>query len=125
MDLIDEFTLLEMVKFHFAFKAIKNNQSIDEVIQFIDLSHARDKAIANFSSGMRQRLKLGLAFNSKCDVLFLDEPTTNLDKKSMDWYLENLEKIPAQTLTFIASNQVHEYPTQAEKIDVLSYKKGY
>jgi ABC-type multidrug transport system ATPase subunit len=125
MDLIDEFTLLEMVKFHFSFKEIRDNKSIEEVIELLELSHARDKVISNFSSGMRQRLKLGLAFYSKCHALFLDEPTTNLDRKSIDWYSKYLEQIPGETLIFIASNQEHEYPAGAQKIDILSYKKGY
>jgi ABC-type multidrug transport system ATPase subunit len=125
MDLIDEFTLVEMVKFHFSFKEILNNKSIDEVIDLLELNHARDKAISNFSSGMQQRLKLGLAFYSKCSALFLDEPTTNLDKKATEWYSKHLAQIPHDTLIFIASNQEHEYPADAQKIDILTYKKGY
>ncbi len=125
MDLIDEFTLFEMVKFHFSFKEIRNNKSIEEIIELLELNHARDKIISNFSSGMRQRLKLGLAFYSKCSALFLDEPTTNLDKKSIEWYSRHLKQIPNDALVFIASNQDHEYPTNAHKIDILAYKKGY
>jgi ABC-type multidrug transport system ATPase subunit len=125
MDLIDEFTLLEMVKFHFSFKVVRDNKPIEEVIELFGLYHARDKVIANFSSGMRQRLKLGLAFYSTCDALFLDEPTTNLDKKAIDWYARQLEEIPDETLIFIASNQEHEYPKEALKIDILDYRKGY
>ena len=74
---------------------------------------------------MRQQLKLGLAFYSKWSALFLDEPTTNLDRKSIDWYNSHLEQVSNNNLIFIASNQDHEYPTQAQKIDILTYKKGY
>jgi ABC-type multidrug transport system ATPase subunit len=125
MDLIDEFTLLEMVKFHFSFKETRDNKTIEEVMELLELNHARDKVITNFSSGMRQRVKLGLAFYSKCSALFLDEPTTNLDRKSIDWYSKHLEQVLETNLIFIASNQDHEYPTQARKIDILTYKKGY
>jgi len=125
MDLIDEFTLLEMVKFHFSFKTVRDNRSIEELIELFGLQHARDKAISNFSSGMRQRLKLGLAFYSNCQVLFLDEPTTNLDRMAIEWYLNQLEQVPNETLVFIASNQEHEYPINSQKIDILTYKKGY
>jgi len=124
MDLIDEFTLIEMIKFHFRFKTIRNNKTIEELLDIFDLPKAKDKTIANFSSGMRQRLKLGLAFYSKADILFLDEPTTNLDKKSIDWYQHNREQLPKETLIFIASNQDHEYPTSAQKINILSHKNG-
>ena len=125
MDLIDEFTLNEMVKFHFSFKEIRDHKSLEEVIELLELNHARDKVIANFSSGMRQRLKLGLAFYSQCSALVLDEPTTNLDRKSMDWYSRHLEQVSDKKLVFIASNQDHEYPPHAHEIDILAYKKGY
>jgi ABC-type multidrug transport system ATPase subunit len=125
MDLIDEFTLIEMVRFHFRFKTIRNNKTIEELLDIFELPKAKDKTIANFSSGMRQRLKLGLAFYSKADILFLDEPTTNLDKKSIDWYKHIREHLPNETMILIASNQEHEYPADAQKIEILSYKKGY
>jgi len=125
MDLIDEFTLVEMAKFHFSFKKTRDDKSIDEVIDLLELNHAREKVIYNFSSGMRQRVKLGLAFYSKCSALFLDEPTTNLDRKSIDWYTKHLDQISDKNMIFIASNQDHEYPTHARKIDILNYKKGY
>jgi ABC-type multidrug transport system ATPase subunit len=125
MDLIDEFTLDEMVKFHFCFKQIRDGNTIDEVIDKMELTHARHKLVSNFSSGMRQRLKLGLAFYSQSEVLFLDEPTSNLDQKSIDWYWKNLTQLIGKNLIIIASNQDAEYPLTAEKVDVLNYKRGY
>jgi ABC-type multidrug transport system ATPase subunit len=125
MDLIDEFTLEEMINFHFKFKRARNNKSTEELIDLFELGRAKDKSIANFSSGMKQRLKLGLAFYSQTDLLFLDEPTTNLDSKSIDWFTQHRDKIPTETLIFIASNQEHEYPKDAQKIDILTFKKGY
>ena len=123
MDVIDEFTLTEMLRFHFKFKIIRNEKSIEELIELMELSSSKDKLISNFSSGMRQRLKLALAFYSDTPLLFLDEPTTNLDKKSIDWYTKNLHALPPETLIFIASNQEHEYPSTSKKIDILDFKK--
>ncbi|MBL7875240.1 MAG: ABC transporter ATP-binding protein [Cyclobacteriaceae bacterium] len=125
MDLIDEFTLTEMVRFHFRFKKVRDNLSVPDVLDLFELSHARNKMISNFSSGMRQRLKLGLAFYAESDALFLDEPTTNLDKKSIEWYQKHRELVLDTTLLFIASNQEYEYPPSACKIDILDFKKGY
>jgi ABC-type multidrug transport system ATPase subunit len=122
MDLIDEFTLEEMLAFHFKFKKVRNGKSIAELMQMMELSSANHKQISNFSSGMRQRLKLALAFFSDVPLLFLDEPTTNLDKKSIDWYFKNLSSLPPNTLIFIASNQDHEYPSSAKKLDIIHYK---
>ncbi len=122
MDLIEEFTAREMVDFHFRFKKPRAGRSSKEILKCFELSHASEKRLSNFSSGMRQRMKLGLAFYSQVPVIFLDEPSTNLDKKSIQWYHSELEKLPADCLIFIASNQEHEYPSTAKKVNILDYK---
>jgi ABC-type multidrug transport system ATPase subunit len=121
-ELIEEFTLKEMVKFHFHFKKPRSPVSTEEILETMELSHASGKLISNFSSGMRQRLKLGLAFLSETPMLFLDEPTTNLDKRSTQWYWDQFSHLPPGLLIFIASNQENEYPSGAEKIDISHYK---
>jgi ABC-type multidrug transport system ATPase subunit len=125
MDLIDEFTLHEMVAFHFSFKPIRDKKTIEEAIEKMGLAHAKQKLISNFSSGMRQRLKLGLAFHTQSDILFLDEPTTNLDNKAIDWYWQNLTPLLSNSLIVIASNIEAEYPSTAEKVDIQKIKGGY
>jgi len=120
MDLIEEFTLEEMVRFHFKFKRCRF--PIENVLEKTELGSSRGKTISTFSSGMRQRLKLALAFYSDCELLFLDEPCTNLDKKSVEWYHTQLHQVPKETLVFIASNQEIEYPATASIIDILAYK---
>lgn len=122
MDLIDEFTLLEQLHFHFKFKTRRSGMSDDEILEKMELAHARNKFISNFSSGMKQRLKLALAFFSQTDIIFLDEPGTNLDQPSFDWYLRQLNALPKNSLVFIASNQIAEYPTNAQKLDIMSFK---
>lgn len=122
LELIEEFTLNEMIDFHFKFKSVIDGHSHQDLLELMELGHARDKQIANFSSGMRQRLKLGLAFFSNTSSLFLDEPTSNLDKKAIDWYQTNLTKYGASRLVLIASNTDYEYPESAQKVDLMSLK---
>lgn len=119
MDLIEEFTLEEMIHFHFKFK--KCRLTLEQVLEKTELGTPK-KPISSFSSGMRQRLKLALAFYSSVSIIFLDEPCTNLDKKSVEWYHKNLNEVSLETLVLIASNQEIEYPSNATKIDILSYK---
>lgn len=122
MDLIDEFTLAEAVNFHFKFKQPRNGFSTQEVIERLELAGATDKTIGKFSSGMKQRTKLGLAFFTQADLMFLDEPGTNLDKASFEWYWQNLMALPQETLVIIASNQEQEYPPACTKINILDFK---
>jgi ABC-type multidrug transport system ATPase subunit len=122
MDLIDEFTLTEQLKFHFKLRESRNDRPIDEMIKTMNLYDARNKYIGNFSSGMKQRLKLALAFFTEADAVFLDEPGTNLDTKAFEWYLSQLSSIPSDCLVIIASNQLSEYPASAVRLDIMTYK---
>jgi ABC-type multidrug transport system ATPase subunit len=122
LDLIDEFTLEEQLRFHFRLKPCRYSVTEADILERMYLTHARHKQLSNFSSGMKQRVKLALAFFSMADVVFLDEPGTNLDSTAFDWYIRELRALPPECLVFIASNQISEYPTNARKIDIMSLK---
>jgi ABC-type multidrug transport system ATPase subunit len=122
MDLIDEFTLIEQIEFHFKMRLIRSGLTQEEVVDKLYLSQARNKNISNFSSGMKQRLKLGLAFYTEAKALFLDEPGTNLDSNAFTWYKQNLEDLPKNQLVIIASNQSIEYPENALILNMSDFK---
>ena len=122
LDLIEEFTLSEHLRFHFKLKPSRNQMEEKEILDRLRLTHAKDKPIANFSSGMKQRVKLGLAFFTQADLIFLDEPTTNLDQEATGWYHEQLKSLPHNCTIFIASNQTSEYPSDANILNILNFK---
>ena len=122
LELIEEFTLRELVNFHKKFKPLKNNISTSEFEDFIQLSHASGKVIRHFSSGMKQRVKLGLAFMSDVPVIFLDEPTTNLDVNGINWYLDNVRKSTEKQLVLLGSNVEQEYEFCENIINVSAFK---
>ena len=122
MDLIEEFTLEEQIKFHFRMRTMQEGYTVESIMDKLYLAPAKDKQISNFSSGMKQRLKLGLAFYTKASVLFLDEPGTNLDEQALHWYQENLRQLPPQQLVIIATNQSHEYPVNAVVMNMTEFK---
>ena len=109
LELVEEFTLTELVQFHCQFKNFGNSLTVNDFINFIQLPQARNKAVKYFSSGMKQRLKLGLAFCSDCAVMMLDEPTANLDAEASRWYLDNVQVYAQNRLLLIASNLPNEY----------------
>lgn len=123
MDLIEEFTLGEMVKFHFQLKRIRDGLTLNDVVERMYLEDAFDKQLMNFSSGMRQRLKLGLAFYTAADVYFLDEPGTNLDRRAFDWYKKEFNNLPKEAAIFIASNDPAEYPESAAVLHIMDFKR--
>ena len=122
LELIEDFTLTEIVEFHVKFKPLKNNLSTSEFIDFIELPKAQNKEMKFFSSGMKQRVKLGLAFWSDCEILMLDEPTSNLDAEATIWYLRNVQEHSKNRLLFICSNQPSEYEFCKNILNIQDYK---
>ncbi len=119
LELIEEFTLEEAIDFHFKFK--EPLISKDELLEISYLSESKSKQIKKFSSGMKQRLKLALAFYSDCPVLLLDEPTSNLDEKGVHWYKMQIDKMHNKMI-IVASNQPDEYSFCSNTIDIMQYK---
>jgi ABC-type multidrug transport system ATPase subunit len=106
MELIEEFTLLEMIEFHRKIKGFRAEMTTPQIIQVLELEKHQNKAIKNFSSGMKQRVKLALAFFSDTSLLLLDEPTSNLDAKGAAWYQEQLTKNSKDRIVIICSNHL-------------------
>ena len=75
LELVEELTLDELLTFHQTFKPFRNGLTSEAVADRLLLTHARNKEIKYFSSGMKQRVKLGLAFFSNSPIVILDEPT--------------------------------------------------
>jgi ABC-type multidrug transport system ATPase subunit len=71
---------------------------------------------------MKQRLKLGLSFFTESDVIFLDEPTTNLDETGIQWYIDQVSKLKKSKLVIISSNDKREYQFCDEILDVTAFK---
>ena len=122
LELVEEFTLLEVVEFHQKFKTFKYQLSPIQLLELIQLSPHKHKTIKNFSSGMKQKLKLGLAFYSDCPIIMLDEPTSNLDAQATEWYLSQVEEHTKDRLLLLCSNQPNEYSFCNNIIDIRDFK---
>ncbi|WP_461449167.1 ABC transporter ATP-binding protein [Mucilaginibacter sp.] len=122
LELIEEFTLTEMIDLHFKFKSYKAGMDNKAVIELLAMENNKNKLIKYFSSGMKQRLKLALAFCSDTALLMLDEPTSNLDSQGVDWYLNLVERFAEDRLTIVCSNQPHEYGFCGKKLNIIDYK---
>ncbi|WP_419802305.1 ABC transporter ATP-binding protein [Mucilaginibacter sp.] len=123
LELIEEFSLSEVIDFHFQFKKYASGMDRNKIITLLQMEASKNKAIRYFSSGMKQRVKLALAFCADTPLLMLDEPTANLDTQGIDWYLQLIERFAQNRLTIICSNQEHEYGFCKNRLNILDYKQ--
>jgi ABC-type multidrug transport system ATPase subunit len=123
LELVEEFTALEQIAFHQQFKPLQNGLSPIELLEKIGLSNAANKQIRNFSSGMKQRLKLALAIFDQAPILLLDEPCSNLDQEGIQTYHQFIQAYAMHKLIIVASNDPQEYKFCSQQVSLSEYKK--
>ena len=123
LGLYEELSLAETVANHARFKPLKNGLNAADVARIAYLENALEKPVRNFSSGMKQRLKLALAILSDTPLLLLDEPTSNLDAKAISWYGDLLRDHVDQRTLLVASNrQEAEFALCTAQLEVERWK---
>jgi ABC-type multidrug transport system ATPase subunit len=122
LELIEDFSLTEVIDFHFKFKPYISGMNKAGIIELLGMQASKNKLVKYFSSGMKQRLKLALAFCSNTAVLMLDEPTSNLDTQGVDWYLQLVQNYAVNRLIIVGSNQEQEYSFCTNSLHITDYK---
>lgn len=123
LELIEEFTLTEMLEFHQKMKPFRSGLSIDSIVEKLYLAEAKKKPIRYFSSGMKQRVKLGIALLSDTPFVMLDEPTSNLDLKAIEWYKNLVEEHKQGRVIIVCSNdQKDEFSFCTKQLNIMDYK---
>ena len=81
----------------------------EELLHRFGLDHRRESLIGDFSTGMKQRVKLVLALYSRPALLLLDEPTSNIDDDGFTVFADVVaEAASAGCIVIIATNDERE-----------------
>lgn len=121
-ELVEELSLEEFLNFHFSFKQPIEGVDIEYIIKITGLDAARKKPLMDYSSGMKQRVKLAQAIFTDSPVLLLDEPCTNLDHAGVEQYRDWMTNYTKGRTVIIASNDPREYFCCKDQLVVDSYK---
>jgi len=125
LQLVEDFTLSELIHHVKTYKPFINQLSVQQIIEVLELAQAKDKLIKQFSSGMKQRLKLGLAILSDSPLLLLDEPVSNLDKNAITWYKNLISNYSENRTVIVCSNAIpDEYFFCTKELNVMGFKKS-
>jgi ABC-type multidrug transport system ATPase subunit len=121
VELIEEFTLAELILFLQKLDFLSSELTVDSIEKYMDLSPGKAKLIKNYSSGMRQKIKLAIALLSPRPILCLDEPTSNLDDQAKQWFIKKLQENRSR-LILIASNEAIEISLCDQHIAIADFK---
>lgn len=96
---------------------------IDEILELVGLSEARNIKMKKYSLGMKQRLAIGLALISDPELLVLDEPVNGLDPNGMKEVRELLIKLNQEhgVTVFISSHLLLEIEKMVTHIGIISH----
>ena len=111
----------ENLKLYSEFYENVNNQRIMEVLDIVELSDAKDKKVAKYSTGMKQRLDFARAILHNPELLILDEPFNGMDiekKANLKGYLTGLTKY-FNTSILISSHMVGDLEKFANRVVIL------
>lgn len=92
----DALTAGENLTFAARLWGISNAARIDELLDHVGLTRARDQRVGTFSRGMQQRLAIARALLHDPDILLLDEPLNSLDEPGAEMVLHFMEDFTAR-----------------------------
>ena len=120
--LYDRFSALEFLRYFAALKGLKAKESrkrIEELLEVVNLTEARNRKLGGFSGGMKQRVLLAQALLNEPQILILDEPTAGLDPKERIRIRNLVAKISMDKTVIIATHIVSDIEFIAGNIIML------
>ena len=117
--LFDNLTVEDNIKLKLKLHHVENKDQ-EQILNTLGFGDHNQEKVKGFSTGMRQRLGIALAFMGNPDLVVLDEPTNGLDTFGIHELREllMLEKKQGKT-TIIASHMLSEVQKVADRIAIL------
>ena len=117
--LFDNLTVEDNIKLKLKLHHVENKDQ-EQILNTLGFGDHNQEKVKGFSTGMRQRLGIALAFMGNPDLVVLDEPTNGLDTFGIHELREllMLEKKQGKTI-IIASHMLSEIQKVADRIAIL------
>ena len=96
-------------------------KSVGEVLGIVRLEGQRNKKVAHYSLGMKQRLGLAAALLGRPRLLILDEPTNGLDPAGIQEMRQLIRSLPERfgMTVVVSSHLLSEFDQMADHVAVI------
>lgn len=121
--LYDNLNGLETLRFFARLKGAPLAQC-PALLERVGLGHAGDRAVREYSKGMRQRLGFAQALLGNPQVLLLDEPTNGLDPQAIRDFYATLRELQAGGVTIVITSHIlAELQERVDRLAILAAGK--
>ena len=94
-------------------------ETVETLLNQVNLWDVRKKAIAGFSGGMRQRFGIAQALIGNPDLIIVDEPTAGLDPEERNRFLNLLAEIGENVVVILSTHIVEDVADLCPRMAVL------
>ena len=123
----ESLTVLENMLIYCAFIGVpkaKRKQQVEDLLEYMNLSHKKTARIQTLSGGMKRRLVFVRALLGKPELLILDEPTTGLDPAVRHLLWGKVKELrQAGTTILLTTHYMHEAEVLCDKLVILNHGK--
>jgi ABC-2 type transport system ATP-binding protein len=117
----------EILTFHAAYHKVPRAERealADKLLDELGLGERKNEKVGRYSGGMAQRVMIARALMHAPDVLFLDEPTNNLDPQSRLFLWDRIRELNQRGITILlTTHDMEEADRLCERIAVMDAGK--
>ena len=95
-------------------------QTVEALLNQVNLWNVRNKALAGFSGGMRQRFGIAQALIGNPRLIIVDEPTAGLDPEERNRFLNLLAEIGENVVVILSTHIVEDVADLCPRMAVLA-----
>ncbi len=95
-------------------------EQIDRLLEMLNLTHARGRALGGFSGGMRQRVGIAQALLNDPQLLIVDEPTTGLDPEERVRFKQLLTDLSGERIVILSTHICSDVESIASRVAVIA-----
>ncbi len=118
---------VEMLDHLAVLKGISNRSErknlVDALLERVNLSEHRKKAVSSYSGGMRQRFGIAQALIGNPKLIIVDEPTAGLDPGERNRFYSLLSEIGEQVIVILSTHIVQDVKELCSNMAIINHGK--
>ena len=106
----------------------EQHKKADEILDFLEITHLRDKIVSTMSTGELRKCIIGRALIHEPKAFILDEPTVGLDIKAQFNFIKILKKLSQKASIILVTHHIEEIFDEISHVALIKnqtiYKQG-